>query len=126
MNAKELEEIKKYIDKNLARGFIWPSFAKYRSLVLFVLKKERELQLVVDYRVLNQTTIKDRYSIPLISDLQDRLEGARYFTLIDLKEVYYLIWIKKGHKWKTTFRTQYSQFEYLVLLISLTNTLATF
>jgi Reverse transcriptase (RNA-dependent DNA polymerase) len=75
---------------------------------------------------LNSITVKDRYPIPLISDLQEHTAESRWYTKIDLKEAYYLIRIKEGHEWKTTFRTKYGQYEYLVLSFGLTNAPATF
>ena len=76
MSDKELQEAKSYIDKNLARKFIRPSFSKFGSPILFVPKKNGELQLCVDYRQLNAATIKDVYPLPLISELHDRVSGA--------------------------------------------------
>ena len=105
MSNHELQIVKDYINKNLKRKFIQPSFSKFSSLVLFVPKKNRELQLCVDYQQLNANTIKDKYPLPLISELHNQVSGTQWFTKLDLKEVYYLIQIKEGDKWKTTFRT---------------------
>ena len=80
----------------------------------------------MDYRQLNAATIKDTYPLPLISELHDRISRAKWFTKLDLKEGYYHIRIKEGDKWKTTFRTRYGQYEYLVLPMGLTNAPATF
>lgn len=126
MTRRELEEVKKYITENLKRHYIRPSYSKFGSPVLFVPKKQGEIRLVVDYRILNKATIKDRYPLPLISELQEQLAGAKWFTKLDLKEAYYLIRIKEGHEWKTAFRTRYGQFEYTVLPLGLTNAPATF
>ena len=82
--------------------------------------------MCVDYRQLNAATIKDKYPLPLISELHDRVSGAKWFTKLDLKEAYYLVRIKEGDEWKTTFRTCYGQYEYLVMPFGLTNALATF
>src|SRR5580704_8184040 len=127
MTQEELKTVKNYIDKNLERGFIRPSYSKFGSPVLLIPKKDSvELRLCVDFRRLNEVTVKDRYPIPLISDLQDRVAGSKWYTKIDLKEAFYLIRIKEGHEWKTTFRTRYGQYEYLVLPFGLTNAPATF
>ena len=69
---KELKVLKEYIDENLEKGFIRPSKSPAGSLVLFVLKKDGSLQLCVNYHVLNNITIKDRYALPLINELHDR------------------------------------------------------
>jgi hypothetical protein len=82
--------------------------------VLFVPKKDRKLQLYIDYRKLNAMTVKDRYTLPLANELRDRLQGARTFTKLDLRGVYNLIQMLAGEEWKTAFRTRYGHFEYNV------------
>jgi hypothetical protein len=93
---------------------------------MFVLKKNGKLRLVVDYRQLNDVTIKDRTPLPLISKLRDRLYGKKYFTALNLKDAYNLIRIKPRDEWKIAFRTKFGLFEYLVMPFSLTNALALF
>ena len=73
---KELAILKEYININLKKGFIRLSASPAASLLLFVLKKNRKLRLCVDYRQLNSITIKDRYPLPLINKLYDRLRGV--------------------------------------------------
>ena len=70
-------------------------------------KKDRELRLCIDYRWLNDVTVKDRYPIPLISELQNRVSGVKWFTKVNIKEAYYLVPMKKGDEWKMAFRTHY-------------------
>jgi len=82
--------------------------------------------MYIDYRRLNEIVIKNRYPLPLITELRDRLIGAVIFTTIDLKGAYNLIRIKEGHEWKTAFRTQLRHFEYLIIPFSLANTPAIF
>ena len=82
--------------------------------------------MCVDYRQLNEITIKNRYPLPLIAELQDKLYGAKYFTTLDLKGAYNLIRIKDGEEWKTAFRTKRGLYEYLVMPFGLTNTPASF
>jgi hypothetical protein len=79
----------------------------------------------VDYRKLNAITIKDRYALPLVTELRDRLKGAKIFTKLDLQGAYNLIRIKEGEEWKTAFRTRYGHFEYTVMPFGLTNAPAT-
>jgi hypothetical protein len=119
---KELKVLKEYIDDNLAKGFIKPSTSPIGSLVLFVPKKDSSLQLCVDYRALNNITIKDRYALLLINKLYNRFQGAKIFSKLDLQGVYNLIRIKAREEWKTAFRTCYSLFEYQVMPFGLTNT----
>src|SRR5437588_1684677 len=94
--------------------------------ILFVAKKNGKLRLCVDYRGLNNVTIKNKYPLPLMDPLQEQVKGATVFTKFDLRDGYYLIHIREGDEWKTAFRTQYGQFEYKVMLFGLCNTPATF
>ena len=84
------------------------------------------MRLCVNYRGLNQVTIKNRHPLPLITETLDRMVGAKSFVKLDLKDAYHQIWIKEGDEWKTAFRTQYGHFEYLVMLFGLANTPTTF
>ena len=83
--------------------------------VLFVRKKDGSLRLCVDFRGLNKITKKDRYPLPLISDLLQSAGKARVYTVLDLRHAYYLVRIKEGDEWKTAFRTRYGSFEWLVM-----------
>jgi len=80
----------------------------------------------VDYHQLNNITIKNCYLLLLISEVQDRLRKARYFTKLDLHKDYYLVQIKEGEEWKTAFRTCLKYFKYIVMLFGLTNAPAIF
>lgn len=81
---------------------------------------------MVDWHDLNEKTIPNRYPLPLINELQDRLERAKIFTKLDLKSRFNLIHIKEGDKWKTAFRYRYSLFEFTVIHFGITNAPATF
>jgi hypothetical protein len=83
MSETELTVLKEYIDKNLKTRFIKESTSRAGALVLFVPKKDKGLRLVVDYRRLNNVTIKDRYSTPLPAELNDRLNGTTIFTKLN-------------------------------------------
>jgi hypothetical protein len=117
----ELGVLKQYIDDNLEKGFIRPSISFCASSVLFVPKKDETLRLCVDFRQLNSITVKDRYMLPLIKELHDRLRGARVFTSLDLRGAYNLIRMKEGEEWKTAFRIRYRLYEYTVMSFGLTN-----
>jgi hypothetical protein len=82
--------------------------------------------MCVDYWKLNDIMVKNRYLLPNIIELRDRLLRAKIFTALDLRDGYYLIRIKKGEEWKTVFRTRYGHYEYTVMLFGLTNALAIF
>ena len=121
MSAKELETLREYLDKNEKKGFIRKSQSPAGYPVLFVPKKDENLRFCVDYRKLNDITVKNRYPLPNISELQDRLEGAKWFTSLDLRGAYNLIRMKEGEEWKTAFRTRYGLYEYLIMPFGLTN-----
>jgi hypothetical protein len=126
LSQRQLDELAQYIQKNLANGRIVESSSPAGAPIIFVPKKDGSLRLCVDYRGLNKVTIKNRYPIPLISELMDRLSGARYFTRLDIRDAYHRIRIRKSDQWKTAFRTRYGQFEYTVMPFGLTNAPATF
>ena len=96
LNEKQLETLRDYIDENLKKGYIRPSTSEAGYPVMFVPKKNGKLRLVVDFRRINDITIKDRTPLPLISELRDRLHGMKWFTALDLKGAYNLIRMKKG------------------------------
>jgi len=126
MSPAELKALDDYIKEALAKGWIHESQSPAGTPILFVPKKSGKLRLCVDYHGLNAITIKNRYPLPLISELLDRLSGSVVFSKIDLRNAYHWIRICEGDEWKTAFRTQYSHFEYLVLPFGLTNAPATF
>ena len=96
LSEKELGTLRQYLDENMEKGFIRKSQSPAGYLILFVPKKDRTLRLYIDYRKLNDITVKNRYPLPNISKLQDRLSGAKYFTKLDLRGAYNLIRIKAG------------------------------
>ena len=109
------------MNENLKKKFIRKLQSSTSYSILFVLKKDGTLRLCVDYRKLNEITIKNRYSLPNISELQDKLFGAIYFTKLNLKGAYNLIRMKAREEWKTTFRIRYEHYEYLIMSFGLIN-----
>ena len=126
LSETELKTLKEYIETSIAKGIIRPSKSPFGSPVLFTKKPDGSLRMCVDYRALNRMTIKNRYPLPLISELLDRLRQAKYFTKIDLLSAFYQLRIAQGEEWKTAFRTRYGHFEYLVMPFGLTNAPASF
>ena len=126
LSEVELSTLKVYIETNLDRGFIQRSSSPAAAPILFAKKKGGGLRLCVDYRALNSITIKNRYPLPLISEIIDRVRDAKIFTKLDLRDAYHLIHIREGDEYKTAFRTRYGQFEYRVMPFGLSNSPATF
>ncbi|SPC61518.1 uncharacterized protein UHOD_11135 [Ustilago sp. UG-2017b] len=105
LSEHELKALRGYLEENLAKGFVSPSDSLAASPILFIKKKDGSLRLCVDYRGLNQITIRNRYPLPLIDELLDRLREARFFT---------------------PFRTRYGLFQYNIKPFGLTNAPASF
>lgn len=84
------------------------------------------MRLVVDYQAINKITVKNHYPLPRIKDLLDHLEGARYFTKMDLTTGYHKVCMHAMDVWKTTFKTKFGLFKWLVMPFGLSNALATF
>jgi hypothetical protein len=101
LSEKELDTLREHIKKNLTKNYIRPSTSPARYPILFVPKKDGKLRMCVDYRRLNEITVKNRYTLPLIHEMQDRIRKARIFSKFDLREAYYKIRMKKGEEWKT-------------------------
>jgi len=122
----EQETLKEFIDENLTNGFIRSTSSSHGAPVLFVKKKDGSLRLCVDFCGLNRITKKDRYPLPLISDLLDSPYKARIYIKINLQHAYHLVHIAKGDEWKIAFCTRYGAFEWSVMPFGLTNAPATF
>ena len=105
LNEVELKELRTYLEDKLQKGYIRRSKSSAGYPIMFVPKKNGKLRLVIDYRQLNSITVKDRTPLPLITEMKDRLHGAKWFTTLDLKDGYHHIRIKPGDEWKTAFRT---------------------
>ena len=89
-------------------------------------KKDKSLRMVVDYRALNEVTIKNKYPLPMINDLFDQLQGAKVFPKIDLRSGYHQLNIREKDIPKTAFTTRYGLYEYTVMSFGLTNAPAYF
>lgn len=121
MAPAELRELKEQLKDLLEKGFIRPRVSSWGAPVLFVRKKDGFLRMCIDYRQLNKVTIKNKYHLPRIDDLFDQLQGARFFSKIDLRPEYHQLKIKEQDITKTAFRTRYGHFEFLVISFGLTN-----
>jgi hypothetical protein len=121
MPPNELAELKTQLQDLLEKGFIRPSSSPWGCPAIFVKKKDQTLRMCMDYRPLNEVTIKNKYPLHRIDILFDQLTGARVFSKIDLRSGYHQIRIRPKDIPKTTFTTRYGLFEYLVMSFELMN-----
>ena len=126
MSPVELETLKTYVDDYLDKGFIRPSQSPCGAPILFVKKADGSLRLCVDYRGLNKITKKNRYPLPLIGEMLDRISRAKIFTKFDVRDGYHRLRMKDGEEWKTAFRCRYGLFEYTAMPFGLCNAPGTF
>jgi hypothetical protein len=126
MAAPELAELKKQLGELQRSGFIRPSSSPWGAPVLFVEKKDKSMRMCVDYRSLNEVTIKNKYPLPRIDDLFDQLKGAKYFSKVDLRSGYHQLKIRESDIPKTAFVTRYGLYEFTVMSFGLTNAPAYF
>lgn len=126
MSIPELTKVKMQLQELLDKKFIHPSVSPWGAPVLFVRRKDGTLRLCINYRQVNKLTIKNKYPLPHIKDLFDRVQGAKIFSKIDLRSSHHEIRIKEEDIYKTTFHTCYDHYEFTVLLFGLTNAPTTF
>jgi hypothetical protein len=125
LSPPEDAELKKWLDKNLARGIIEPSDSPAAAPV-FMLRRKDKFRPVVDYRGTNAVSVTDSYPLPRIDDLLLRLSKARYFTKLDLTGAYNQLRIRPGDEWKTAFRCRHGHYQYRVMEYGLKNAPARF
>ncbi len=130
LSPAELVEIKRQVtellQKQLIKQLIELSVSPFGAPILFVLKKTGELQTVIDYRALNKMTVKNRYPLPRIDDLFDKLQGSQFFTSLDAASGFHQILLQESDRPKTAFRTPFGHYQFCVLPFGLTNAPATF
>ena len=126
LSQPELQECKQQMTALLAKSHIQPSCSPYGSPVLFVKKGTGGLSMYIDFRGLNEQIVKNRYPLPRIDELFDKLQGATVFSSIDLQSAYNQVRLKPEDVPKTAFTTPFGLFEFKVLCIGLTNAPGTF
>lgn len=131
--VEEHDAVKKYLADFVAKGWIRPSLSPWAAPVLFVPKKadpvtgKRSLRMVISFVKLNSKTLnRIAYRLPRISDLLDRMQGARYFSKLDLLDGYYQVRMKSEDIPKTAFTTPYGNFEFRVMPMGLCGAASTF
>ncbi len=126
LSAEKLNALQQYLKENMWKKFIRKLQSSAEYLILFVSKLNESLRLCVDYKALNNITIKNSYLLSLISELQNRLQRAQWFTKFNIFKAFNWIWIKEEDEWKTVFCTQLEYYEYLIMSFNLINASVTF
>ncbi len=127
LSPQDMDELRVHLKDLLDHGFIRESHSPFGAPILFAKKAgDVKRRLCIDYRDLNRITIKDRYPLPRVDELLDRLHGAKYFTKLDLRSGYHQVRVADEDIEKTAFNTRYGQFEYLVMPFGLTSAPSTF
>ena len=126
LSPPEQKELDAFLKESLETGRIRPSKSLMASPVFFIKKKDGSLRLVQDYRALNAITVKNKYPLPLVSELINKLQGAKYFTKLDVHWGFNNVHMKEGDEWKAAFQTNCGLYEPLVMFFGLTNSPATF
>ena len=128
LSVMETAELEKQLEELLRKGHIRPSNSPYGAPTLFAKKKDGDLRFCTDYRALNEVTIRDRYPLPVIGEILDRvgLRGATIFSKMDCRSGYHQVRVREDDTHKTTFVTHKGAFEWRVLPMGLCNAPATF
>ena len=126
LSLPEKEAMHNYIAESLLSGIIRPSSSPLGAGFFFVGKKDGSLRPCIDFRGLNDITVKNKYPLPLVGSTFEPLTHARVFTKLDLRNAYHLVRIREGDEWKTAFNTHLGHFEYLVMPFGLSNAPAVF
>jgi len=122
----EREEVQNFVEDQLRKGYIRLSKSPQTSPVFFVGKKDRSKWIVINYRNLNDQTVKNNYPLPLITELISNMDSKKVFTKMDLRWGFNNMRIKEGDKWKGVFTTHIGSFEPTVMFFGMTNLPATF
>ena len=107
LNEEKMKALKEYLEVNEKLGWIRSSTSPAGAPIHFVKKKDGGLRLYVDYRQLNEITIKDLTPLPLIGESLVQLSSATIYTKLDIRHAYYNLRITAGDRWKTAFPTRY-------------------
>ena len=126
LSPAERKEVEEWLQEHLQKGYVQESKSPQTSPIFFVPKKDGTKRMVQDYRYLNTWTVRNAYPLPLISELVDRLIGAKIFTKLDLRHGYNNLQILEQDRWKAAFATHQGAFEPTVMFYGMTNSPAVF
>jgi Reverse transcriptase (RNA-dependent DNA polymerase) len=126
LTPEEQVELNKFLKENLDKGYIKPSQSPMASPFFFVKKKDGKLRPCQDYRYLNDWTVKNAYPLLLISEIMDKIKGAKFFTKFDVRWGYNNVRIKAEDQWKAAFKTNRGLFKPMVMFFGMCNSPATF
>ena len=124
-NEEDLRTLREWSERMLKQGKIRPSVSSAGAPIHVAKNPGKKPRPCGDYRGLNAITVKNRYPLPRIDDMFDRIRKAKIFTLLDQRGSFNLIRIKEGEEWKTAFRLPWGLFEFTVMQFGLTNAPAT-
>jgi hypothetical protein len=125
-SERDAAVLHEYVTNGELAGILQKSTSPYGSMALVVMKKDGTPRVVIDYRALNEVTVKNKYPLPLMDELFDRVAGAQFFSTIDLRNGFHQIAIRPEDREKTAFRTRLGHYEYTVLPMGLCNAPGTF
>jgi hypothetical protein len=117
LSPLKLEETKVWVPDMLKKGLIRPSMGPYTSVFYFVTKPNDGLRGVCDFRGVNLITKKILPTLPLFENVVSQLEGAKFFSVLDLTSMFYQLYIREEDIEKTTFRTSIGNYAYVVTLM---------
>jgi hypothetical protein len=126
LSKPETDALRKYINENVAKGFICLSSSPAAAPIFYVKVEGKADRPCVDYRLLNGMTVRDSYPLPVIGQLLNNLHGCKFLSKVDLKAAFNLLRVAPGHEWKTSFRTPWGLYEYQVMPFGLATAPATF
>ncbi len=122
LSNTELMTLRQYLDDVLAKEWIKHFVSSTDMSILFILKKNDNLHLCMNYRDLNKIIVKNHHLLSLISETLDRLNKVKQFIKLNLKNVYHCLRIQREDKWKTMFHIHYNHFKYMIMSFDLINT----
>jgi hypothetical protein len=126
LTPEEQIKLEKFLKENLDKGYIKPSQSPMASPFFFVKKKDGKLQPCQDYWYLNDWTVKNAYPLPLISDIMDKIKGAKFFIKFDVRWSYNNVRIRTKDQWKAAFKTNWGLFDSTVMFFGMCNSPAMF